>query len=296
MAKYENISTAAKELIISQSALSKSIRSLEDELRMDLFFRNGKRISLNKNGQFLYDRAKRIFSELENLEEAMSEQRGEGNGRLSIITTLPYTFTNLITSFMDNYPGIYYQQLPLSKENLHNFVENGQYDICITTEEIIHPNVKWIPLIEEEIFLTVPSSFPQSPFSEIDLHAFKDMPFIGLQKNYHYRKLTDQLCSNYGFLPDYRVEVEEATAILQLIKRGKGLSFTPRTSINPADDLLKHLCIKNGPFSRKIGILQHNYMYQTEIIDNFIEYCHLYFKDFPSYIRNAHNKILSSKN
>ena len=52
IAKYENMSLAAKELLISQPALSKAITNLEAELEMDLFFRSGKRITLNANGRF----------------------------------------------------------------------------------------------------------------------------------------------------------------------------------------------------------------------------------------------------
>ena len=91
-AKLENMSLAAKELLISQPALSKAITNLEAELEMDLFFRNGKRISLNENGRFLFKRAERIFSEVSNLEHSLEERKGEGGGNLSIVTTLPYTF------------------------------------------------------------------------------------------------------------------------------------------------------------------------------------------------------------
>ncbi|KGR90148.1 transcriptional regulator [Ureibacillus massiliensis 4400831 = CIP 108448 = CCUG 49529] len=279
VAKYENVSSASKELLISQSALSKAIRTLEDELRMDLFYRSGKRISLNKNGEFLFTRVKQIFKELQYLEKALIEHREEDNGSLSIITTLPYIFTNLVDSFMEKYPNIHYQQVSLSKENLYNFIENGRYDICISASEFTHPNIKWIPLFEEEIFLTVPSTFPISNFNEIDLQHFKDTPFIGLSTNYSYRQFTDSLCLRYNFVPKYRVEVEEATTILQLIKNGKGVSFTPHTAIDLSEEKLKHLRIKNGPFTRKIGLLQHNNTYQAKIINKFIEHCHAYFKD-----------------
>ena len=168
-AKLENMSLAAKELLISQPALSKAITNLEAELEMDLFFRNGKRISLNENGSFLFKRAERIFSEIRHLERGLEERRGEGDGNLSIVTTLPYTFTNIIDLFFNEYPHVKYRQVPLSKENLQQFIENGKYDVCITTEKIDHPNVEWVPLFEEEIFLTVPKSYKEAKAGTIDL-------------------------------------------------------------------------------------------------------------------------------
>ena len=79
-AKLENMSLAAKELLISQPALSKAITNLEAELEMDLFFRNGKRISLNENGSFLFKEVERVFSEVRDLERGLEERRGEGSG------------------------------------------------------------------------------------------------------------------------------------------------------------------------------------------------------------------------
>src|SRR4051812_18764690 len=142
IAKWENMTIAAKELLISQPALSKAITNLESELEMDLFFRNGKRISLNDNGRFLFQRAERIFSEVNSLKRSLEERKGEGGGNLSIVSTLPYTFTNIIDLFINDHPNVRFQQVPLSKENLQQFVENGKYDMCITTERITHSNVE----------------------------------------------------------------------------------------------------------------------------------------------------------
>ena len=278
-AKLENMSLAAKELSISQPALSKAITNLEAEIDMDLFFRNGKRISLNENGSFLYKRAERIFSEMDHLERALEERRGEGSGNLSIVTTLPYTFTNIIDLFFNEYPHVKYRQIPLSKENLQQFIENGKYDVCITTEQIDHPNVEWVPLFEEEIFLSVPKSYKEAKTGTIDLMEFHSLPFIGLTKGYSFRQFTDHFCELLGYTPIYQVEVEEATTILQLVKNGRGAAFTPETSVNLYEDKIKHLKIENKKFTRTIGLLKHRYLYPTKISEAFVAHCHRYFQD-----------------
>lgn len=278
-AKRENISLAAKELLISQPALSKAITNLEAELEMDLFFRNGKRISLNENGRFLLKRAERIFSEVSNLERSLEERRSEGGGNLSIVTTLPYTFTNIIDLFFNEYPNVRCQQVPLSKENLQQFIENGKYDVCITTERIDHSNVVWVPLFEEEIFLTVPKSFKEAKTGTIDLKELNNLPFIGLTNQYGFRQFTDHFCQLVDFTPNYQVEVEEATTILQLVINGRGAAFTPETSVNLYEDKIKHLKINNGRFTRTIGLLKHRYLYPTKISEAFVAHCHRYFQD-----------------
>ena len=277
-AKLENMSLAAKELLISQPALSKAITNLEAELEMDLFFRNGKRISLNENGSFLFKRVERIFSEVRDLERGLEERRGEGDGNLSIVTTLPYTFTNIIDLFFNEYPLVKYQQVPLSKENLQQFIDNGKYDLCITTEKIEHSNVEWVPLFEEEIFLTVPKSYKEAKTGTIDLMKLDNISFIGLTNQYSFRQFTDQFCKSVGYTPIYQVEVEEATTILQLVKNGRGAAFTPETSVNLYEDKIKHLKIENGKFTRTIGLLKHRYLYPTKISEAFVSHCHRYFQ------------------
>ncbi|WP_184527238.1 LysR family transcriptional regulator [Bacillus benzoevorans] len=281
-AKWENMSLSAKELLISQPALSKAITNLEAELEMDLFFRNGKRISLNENGRFLFKRAERIFSELHHLERGLAERRGEGSGNLSIVTTLPYTFTNIVDLFFYEYPHVKYLQVPLSKENLQQFIENGKYDVCITTEKVDHPNVEWVPLFEEEIFLTVPKLYKEVKTGSIDLMELDNLPFIGLTKEYSFRQFTDQFCKSVGYTANYQVEVEEATTILQLVKNGRGVAFTPETSVNLYEDKIRHLKIENKKFTRTIGLLKHRYLYPTKISEAFVAHCHRYFKDIEN--------------
>lgn len=276
-AKVENMSHAAKELLISQPALSKAIAQLEEELEMDLFYRNGKRISLNTNGEFLFKRLERIFAEVLDLERGLREMRDQGNGELSIVTTLPYTFTNILNEFLNYYPNIKYKQVPLSKDNLEQFIEYGKFDLCITTEQVNHPNVEWLPLFDEEIFLTVPTMYPEAQLDSIHLKSLRSLPFIGLTPEYRFRQLTDNFCQANGYTPEYQVEVEEATTILQLVKNGRGAAFTPETSVNYYDNKIKHIRIEDGQFTRTIGLLKHKYTYQTAISKAFIQHCYDYF-------------------
>lgn len=283
VAHAENLSVAAQQLSLSQPALSKSIKNFEAELSMDLFFRKGKRLHLNDNGRFLLEQAKPLIHALRNIEHSLDEHRGHRNKRLAIVTTLPYTFTKILDGFMPLYPEVNVTQVPLSAKNLTAFIENGTFDVCLTTEEIIHPNVEWQPLFEEALFLTVPANFQETIKGTIILDEQLTLPFIGLNNTFSFRQLTDEYCREIGFQPTYRVEVEEATAILDLVKHGRGVAFTPETAIPPFDKQLKHLKILNAPFNRTIGLLKHRVLYPTTISKAFIEHCHTFFDTaFPN--------------
>lgn len=171
-----------------------------------------------------------------------------------------------------------FQQVPLSQENLHQFIENGKYDLCITTERIEHNSIEWLPLYTEEIYITVPKYFSEAKKDSVNLTELdENIPFIGLTNQYSFRQLTDNILQATGFSPYYQVEVEEATAILQLVKKGHGVAFTPETSMNIYDHQVKHLKIENKDFTRTIGFLKHKYMYPTKISQVFIKKSQAYF-------------------
>ena len=282
VAKYENLTEASKELHISQPALSKAIVNLEDELGISLFYRQGKRLYLNKNGEFFKIRADKLLAEVDYLKKELIELDGETQVHLSIISTLPYSIIELFNSFLDEFPTTKLRQVSLSTENMADFIERGVHDLCITTEKVEHPNLEWIPLVEERIYLSVPKSHPFANKESIDINEFADerLKFVGLLESFAFRKLTDEFFLQHGINLNYQIEVEESTAVLHLVRAGKGVSFSPQYAIDLYPSQIKHIPINDLNFKRTIGILKHKHYYQTKRAKAFINSAMEYFKEF----------------
>ena len=281
VAKYENLTEAARELHISQPALSKAIINLEEELGVNLFYRQGKRLYINNNGRFFMERANKLLAEVDYLKKELIENDGELQANLSVITTLPYSIMDLFSSFLDDYPNTKLKQVSLSKENLQDFIERGLHDLCITTEQIEHPNLEWIPLVEERIYLSVPKSHPFAERDSIDLMDLNDenLAFIGLLETFAFRKLTDEYCAQNGVTINYQIEVEESTAILHLVRSGHGVSFSPKYATNLYRDEIKHVLINDVKFMRTVGILKHKHYYQSKRAQAFLESAAAFFEE-----------------
>ena len=84
VAKHLNISIAAKELYISQPAISKSIKKLEDNLGVSLFTRSSRGVALTEEGQVLYDYVSRAFYNLASGEEQLKRIKDLGIGHIKI--------------------------------------------------------------------------------------------------------------------------------------------------------------------------------------------------------------------
>ncbi|MDP2155992.1 MAG: LysR substrate-binding domain-containing protein, partial [Sulfuricella sp.] len=135
-----NVSAAAEKLYTSQPGVSKQIRLLEDELGIDIFVRNGKRVvEITEPGKAILAIAERLLREAENLRQAGKDFSNEGSGSLVIATThtqARYALPQTVKAFVQRYPGV---NLALHQGNptqVAQMVVSGEADIAIATEII----------------------------------------------------------------------------------------------------------------------------------------------------------------
>ena len=113
VATHLNISIAAKELYISQPAISKSIKKLEDNLGTPLFVRNSRGVKLTEEGQLLYDYVSKAFNNLESGEEQIKRIKDLGIGQIKIgvsTTLCKYILLNYLKGFIKDNPSGFNRQ------------------------------------------------------------------------------------------------------------------------------------------------------------------------------------------
>ncbi|PHV11000.1 HTH-type transcriptional regulator CysB [Chitinimonas sp. BJB300] len=135
-----NVSEAAEALHTSQPGISKQIRLLEDELGVQVFIRNGKRVvDVTAPGKEILRISERILREAKNLKRVAEEFVNEEEGSLVIATThtqARYALPGTISSFMQRYPGVKLSIKQGSPTQICEFVLDGSADIAIATEGI----------------------------------------------------------------------------------------------------------------------------------------------------------------
>ena len=107
VAETQNMSKAAKSLFVSQSALSKSIRALEDELGGPLFLRTGKSLVLNEGGKILLRYATEILNQYSLMQTELSDYFGRESTDVSVSINIgTHLLTMVLPSFLDRHPQI----------------------------------------------------------------------------------------------------------------------------------------------------------------------------------------------
>lgn len=132
-----NISAAAQELYLSQSAVSQSIRQLEEQLQVRLFSRNARGVALTSEGQLLLEYVNRALGLLENGEEKLSQVRQLLAGELTIGASDTVTRTFLLPrleAFHKEYPSIRIRILNGTTRMVLDYLHAGQVDLAFASE------------------------------------------------------------------------------------------------------------------------------------------------------------------
>ncbi|MDP6352760.1 MAG: LysR family transcriptional regulator [Alphaproteobacteria bacterium] len=109
VAESGSFTRAGEALNLSQSAVSRQIRGLEDSLRLPLFHRHARGLILTEQGEFLYRTARELFAKLAMTEAVLTESKERPKGRLRVTTTVGFGsvwLTSHIGEFLDLYPEI----------------------------------------------------------------------------------------------------------------------------------------------------------------------------------------------
>ena len=225
-AKCGHITKAAENLHVAQPALTKSIKALEDELNIKLFYKAGRGVRLSEYGEFLKEKIEPIIDELDVLPVAIKNFTDLNENTVSINVLAASTITtDIIIKFKKIYPNVMFKMI--RKENETNA------DIEILTNAKNYDSfvsVKKRALIEEKIHVAVPIESPLACKDEIELIELKNSEFIALSGSRRFRPLCDAYCEYAGFKPRVSFESDSLIAVKNLIAAGVGVAFWPEFS------------------------------------------------------------------
>ena len=152
----ENISRAAKELYISQPAISKSIQKLEENLGVKLFERSSRGVTLTPEGELLYTHVKSAFETLSLGEDRLRRSIALGVGNLTIgasATLCKYVLLPYLKDFIKKYPHINISIACHSTHQTLKLLEDGRLDIGLIGEPHTMRNIGFYPLRKAILFL-----------------------------------------------------------------------------------------------------------------------------------------------
>jgi len=286
VARFEHMTRAAEALSIAQPSLSKMIARLEKDLGIPLFDRQGKQIRLNQYGKAFLSQVDRALLALDEGKRQVKDMVGLEQGHISVATISAQVLTDILAAFSPQYPSIRFRLFQQSTTMVLEQLERGEVDFSFASPPIEHPDMSWVPLLTEEIFLIVPPKHHLAEHESVHLAEVAHEPYIGLKPGLGLRDLTDRYCQQIGFTPNLVFESDEPTALGGLVRAGLGIAFTTERfwkSMREGAELpVKKVRIKEPRCQRIIGLVWSNKHYLSLAAKQFRQFVLEYFAQHDS--------------
>ena len=263
-----NVSEAAESLHTSQPGISKQIRLLEDELGVDIFVRNGKRVvETTPPGRAIIEIAERILRDAKNLKQVGQEFANEATGALTIATThtqARYALPTAIKKFTARYPQVKLILRQGSPTQISEFVTSGSADIAIATEAIeLFADLVMLPCYKWNRCVVVPPRHPLLKLEKLTLEALAQYPIITYDFAFTGRSKINQAFDTKKLTPNVVLTAIDADVIKTYVELGLGIGILAQMAFDPKRD--KHLRSIDAshlfePSTTRIGIGRNSYL------------------------------------
>ncbi|MDB5617834.1 MAG: gltC 1 [Tardiphaga sp.] len=231
VAEEKHFTRAAQRMNIVQSALSNSIRLLEEELDAKLFVRSTRQVRLTDAGRMLLDKARTALESIQDARDAVASVRNLKGGSLSIgtVQSLPafLDLPSLIEKFHAAYPGVEVRLRQGSSTDLLEKIRSGRLDLAFLPLSESPDDIKCDMIACEALVVACAPSHPLAGASNISFAALKDESFVDFEPDWGTRKLVDQGFSGASVSRHIAFEVSDLETLLELVSRGMGIALLP---------------------------------------------------------------------
>ena len=225
-----NFTRAAEECNVSQSALTRAIKALEDELGVPIFVRRGKRfVGLTESGTALLPVIERILGEVENLRRVAKDYAGGDTGSITIATThtqARYALPKVVSEFKRRYPQVHLGMLQGNPSQVAEFVLHGEADLGIATEALdSHPGLIALPGYTWHHIVVVREDHPLAALAGLALEQLAAYPLITYEPAFTGRTHIDAAFAARGLAPDIVIAAIDSDVIKTYVELGMGVGI-----------------------------------------------------------------------
>lgn len=234
LADLEHYTDAAKRLHITQPTLSHAIASLEEEVQVPLFTKQGRNVVLTNQGREFYVT---VQSSLAVLDKGIAQLQKKHSDKPVINLTLLRVLgrkavPNLVRKFLEQFPETH------SRFDFHNDsgmsvdmiegVLNDRYDLAFCSKLDHYPTISFIPIFAQDLVLIVPKKHPLTALEKVTVSDTLPYPQVWFSPRSGMRPLIDHIYQREKERPLIAFEVSEDETVAGLVSQGFGLALIPK--------------------------------------------------------------------
>ena len=298
--KEKSFSKAAKNLFISQPALSATIKKIETKLGVQLFERTTTSVTLTEAGEAYIDTARKIMELESDLAVYLEDLSNLNTGRLVLAGTAffcSYVIPPVVSAYQKKYPGVTLEMTESDSLLLYDMAGDNDLDLIVDAGRYDTEKFEGQALFTEHILLAVPEKMVTTEhqkslaFTEEDIRKgrylredakgisvreFMDCPFILLKKEHDLFHKAMGICEEQGITPESLLHLNQLMTAYSLVCQGMGVTFVSDTLIRQsrmrADVVYFKLDVKNPELTeREVFVAYRRNRHVTRAMRSFIQ-------------------------
>lgn len=279
VASAGSISHAARELYISQPAVSKAVQKLEQSLETTLFHRTSRGVKLTEEGSILYDHVRTAFDALDMGEKRLRKFHKLGMGQIKIgvsSTLCKYKLLPSLTRFITDYPHVQISIECQSSSHTQQLLEKGQIDIGLIGRPASSHNLVFHSLGNiHDIFAASPSYLDhlQQRTEQENHNLLEAATLMMLDKDNLTRHYIDQYLNSSNLQIHNPLEVTTMDLLIEFSKIGLGVACVIREFVQEElnSGTLVEIPLPAPIPQREIGLCHHS-TFLSPLLEDFISY------------------------
>ena len=230
VAEEGTFTKAAKRVHVTQSAISRQIKLLEDELGSVVLHRGQKRVALTSSGDLLLKTVHRVQRELQETISQISETRTLNRGSLSLaggMTVCMYILPPVLKRFRALYPAVELTVTSAATSTLLDSLRRHELDLALLTLPIVGDEFEVRPALREEMVVVTAPGHPLSKKRPVDPQDLGSHPLILYESGSNTRKVLDDFFVEEKVAARVAMETENVEIIKAMVSNGLGVSIIP---------------------------------------------------------------------
>ena len=225
-----SFTAAGDKLHVSQSAISRQILLLEEELGEPVFHRIGRRIRITPAGESLLQLSNRVFQDLEETVSAIGDKQESLRGTMRLVggmTVCLYVFPSLLSEVRRAHPNLDLKITVGSAERSIAMLRSGAGDLGLITLPVEASDLVSVPVLREELLLITYPAHPLAKKRQITPPDLTRQPFILFETGSITRRIVDEFFMRERIEAEIVMETENVEIIKAMVRHGLGISIIP---------------------------------------------------------------------
>jgi DNA-binding transcriptional LysR family regulator len=234
IAETGSFTACGRKLHVSQSAISRQILLLEEELGEPLFLRVGRQVRMTAAAESLVQLGKRVFVDVRDTVGAITDRTRDLRGTLRLsggMTVCLYVFPPLLKHLRRVHPNLDVRLMVATAGRSVQEIRAGRVDAGLLTLPMDDADMVTVPVLREELLLVTTPTHALARRRKVAPRDLAGLPFILFEPGSATRKVIDNFFASQSLAPTVVMDTENVEIIKAMVKTGLGVGIVPYQAV-----------------------------------------------------------------